>query len=48
MSFNVNPNFPDRLLEHLQATLDLKLKIAFHAILRHELFHFEADCMAAN
>jgi hypothetical protein len=25
-----------------------KLEIAYHAILRHELFHFEADCMAAN
>ncbi|CAA0138215.1 Uncharacterised protein [Mycolicibacterium vanbaalenii] len=25
-----------------------KLELAFHAILRHELFHFEADCMVAN
>jgi hypothetical protein len=25
-----------------------KLEIAYRAILRHEIFHFEADCMAAN
>jgi hypothetical protein len=27
---------------------DRKLTYAFHAILRHELFHFAADCMTAN
>lgn len=25
-----------------------KLELAFHAIARHELFHFSADCMSAN
>lgn len=30
------------------APLERKLEISFHAILRHELFHFAADCMAAN
>lgn len=28
--------------------LERKFEVAFQAILRHELFHFEADCMAAN
>ena len=28
--------------------LERKLEAAFHAILWHELFHFETDCMAAN
>jgi hypothetical protein len=28
--------------------LERKLEVAFHAILGHELFHFETDCMAAN
>ena len=32
----------------LTLPLERRLEIAFHAILRHELFHFEADCMAAN
>ena len=32
----------------LALPLERRLEIAFHAILRHELFHFEADCMAAN
>jgi hypothetical protein len=32
----------------LSLPLDVKLKIGFHALLRHELFHFEVDCMAAN
>jgi hypothetical protein len=32
----------------LALSFELKLEIAFQAILRHELFHFEADCMAAN
>lgn len=35
-------------LGHLELPLERKLEIAFHAILRHELFHFEADCMTAN
>jgi hypothetical protein len=29
-------------------SLERRLEIAFHAILRHELFHFATDCMAAN
>lgn len=32
----------------LELTLERRLEIAFHSILRHELFHFEADCMAPN
>jgi len=32
----------------LALPLERRLEIAFHAILRHELYHFEADCMAAN
>lgn len=32
----------------LTLPLERKLEISFHALLRHELFHFEADCMAAN
>ncbi|OBI06456.1 hypothetical protein A5715_20135 [Mycolicibacter heraklionensis] len=28
--------------------VERRVELAFHAILRHELFHFEADCMAAN
>jgi hypothetical protein len=32
----------------LNVSLARKLELAFHAILRHELFHFEADCMIAN
>lgn len=28
--------------------VERKLELAFHAILRHELLHFEADCMTAN
>jgi len=32
----------------LELTPERRLEIAFHSILRHELFHFEADCMAAN
>ena len=35
-------------LRHLALPLERRLEIAFHAILRHELFHFAADCMAAN
>lgn len=29
-------------------SVERRVELAFHAILRHELFHFEADCMAAN
>lgn len=32
----------------LDLPLDRKCELAFHAILRHELFHFAADCMTAN
>jgi plasmid maintenance system killer protein len=33
---------------HLPLPWGRKAELAFHAILRHELFHFEADCMTAN
>lgn len=29
-------------------TLNRKVELAYHAILRHELFHFNVDCMIAN
>ncbi len=32
----------------LKLPLEHKAQLAFHAILRHELFHFNVDCMAAN
>lgn len=32
----------------VQVSLERKVEIAFHAVLRHELFHFEVDCMVAN
>lgn len=32
----------------VQVPLEHKVELAFHAVLRHELFHFEVDCMAAN
>lgn len=35
-------------LRHLAVPLERRVEIASHAILRHELFHFEADCMTAN
>jgi len=35
-------------LAEVNVPLDRKLDLAFHAILRHELFHFNVDCMAAN
>lgn len=38
-------------LEHMQdvaVPFERKVELAFHAILRHELFHFEVDCMIAN
>jgi len=34
--------------QFVQTELELKLEMAFYSILRHELFHFAADCMAAN
>lgn len=33
---------------HLPVPAERQIDLAFHAILRHELFHFAADCMAAN
>ena len=35
-------------LDDVQVSLARKVELAFHAVLRHELFHFEVDCMAAN
>uniref|UniRef100_A1UB30 Uncharacterized protein n=1 Tax=Mycobacterium sp. (strain KMS) TaxID=189918 RepID=A1UB30_MYCSK len=35
-------------LQGVQLTVERRIELAFHAILRHELFHFEADCMTAN
>ncbi|MEX3644269.1 hypothetical protein [Mycolicibacterium porcinum] len=32
----------------LNLPLERKVQLAFHAILRHELFHFNVDCMTAN
>ncbi|MET9202149.1 hypothetical protein [Gordonia sp. NPDC003585] len=32
----------------LELPVERKLELAFHAIARHELFHFAADCMTAN
>lgn len=40
--------FALQALEHTPLKLERKLEIAFYAVLRHELFHFEVDCMAAN
>lgn len=37
-----------RVFHHLPIADERKVNLAFHAILRHELFHFAADCMAAN
>ena len=37
-----------RALAGLPVDLDRKVELAFHAILRHELFHFATDCMIAN
>ncbi|SEP87992.1 hypothetical protein SAMN04488583_1338 [Mycobacterium sp. 88mf] len=34
--------------EDLDLPLARKAQLAFHAILRHELFHFNVDCMIAN
>jgi hypothetical protein len=35
-------------LSRLKVPLARRLELAFHAILRHEIFHFAVDCMAAN
>ncbi|MGH7156036.1 MAG: hypothetical protein ACREF3_19080, partial [Acetobacteraceae bacterium] len=35
-------------LSGLKLPLAQRLKLAFHAICRHELYHFAVDCMAAN
>ncbi|WP_167106450.1 hypothetical protein [Mycobacterium sp. DL592] len=32
----------------VNVSLERKLHLAYHAILRHELFHFNVDCMIAN
>jgi hypothetical protein len=40
--------FACHVFSALPLSPERKLEAAFHAILRHELFHFEADCMAAN
>ncbi|WP_232518762.1 hypothetical protein [Mycobacterium intracellulare] len=36
------------VLQAVDADVGRKIELAFHAILRHELFHFAADCMTAN
>jgi hypothetical protein len=36
------------VLANLPVPAERKLELAFHAILRHELFHFATDCMVAN
>jgi hypothetical protein len=35
-------------LSRLRVPLARRLELAFHAILRHEIYHFAVDCMAAN
>lgn len=35
-------------LAGLSVDVERKIELAFHAILRHELFHFATDCMTAN
>jgi hypothetical protein len=32
----------------VEVPVEQRVELAFHAILRHEVFHFAADCMAAN
>jgi hypothetical protein len=34
--------------QDVDVPLNRRIELAFHAILRHEVFHFEADCMMAN
>ncbi|MDP7724169.1 hypothetical protein [Mycobacterium sp. TY814] len=36
------------VFDKVRLPLARRIEIAFHAILRHEIFHFAADCMAAN
>jgi hypothetical protein len=40
--------FALQVLEGVALPFERKLEISLHAILRHELFHFAVDCMAAN
>ncbi|WP_279102353.1 hypothetical protein [Gordonia bronchialis] len=40
--------FARQAFSHLKISPERKLTLAFHAILRHELFHFATDCMIAN
>jgi hypothetical protein len=35
-------------LQDVRTPFERKIELAFHAVLRHELFHFEVDCMIAN
>ncbi len=35
-------------LAGLPVSMERRIELAFHAIFRHELFHFATDCMAAN
>jgi hypothetical protein len=35
-------------LAELPVSMERKIELAFHAIFRHELFHFTTDCMTAN
>lgn len=37
-----------QFLGEVRVPLERKLELAFHAILRHELFHFEAECMIST
>ncbi|KUI27326.1 hypothetical protein [Mycobacterium sp. GA-2829] len=34
--------------QRVELPVERRIELAFHAILRHELFHFEVDCMTAN
>lgn len=36
------------VFDKVRLPLARRIEISFHAILRHEIFHFAADCMAAN
>jgi hypothetical protein len=40
--------FAGRVFSGLGLPVERMCELAFHAILRHELFHFNVDCMAAN
>jgi hypothetical protein len=48
MPFERILSFSIDILAHTRLPLERRLEVAFHAILRHEMFHFETDCMAAN